>query len=147
MPDTPLRRIVAVDDDAAGTVVDALRAAAGQRQRAATRLAAEALGGPDAKADPRPDALRIARVLLEAARLAEVADNLAAAEARPTVDVTVTADTAAAAEALTAAGDKAAGIDLAAAAQPTTPPTGDEVDDDDVAEALAAMGMTQENPE
>lgn len=195
---------VMLDDRHLGTIVDALRSEALRRQRVATRLAAEAIDGPDAKADVRSDSVKIARVLVDAAALeaaafaidtvvdatiepdepddavrramfdagytpAMVAAALMAAErtlrAGSELEVTVAGaegehripehlERQAAPAAPVEPGHLLTGrpgtttAAVIPAPAPATPPAEDAPTDDDVAEALAAMGMAEpESPE
>jgi hypothetical protein len=179
-------RTITIPDEFVDTIREALSTAADQRKRVATRLASEAIDGPDAKADPRPDALRIARVLVDASRLETIADALEHAPEveNGAVDVrsamfdagwtpgqvvaALNAAEAAGADVATtpqdppddpetpaedpAAPTAPAGLPPRTRATRAAPPPGAEppdppVTDDDVAEALEAMGMTDGEPE
>lgn len=72
---TTTTRVVKLADEHATLVVEALRADAHRRQRAATRAAAE-LEADDTTSDKRPGSVRIARMLAEAAALERAAGEL-----------------------------------------------------------------------
>lgn len=115
MADTRTIRLT-IDEPTLEAVAAALRGAAGQRQRAASRAAVE-LDLAETK-DKRPGAMNIAKVLAEAGRLDDVARRLEAewAEApaaeEPAVHTITVAGPASAADTLT---PSAIAADLAAA--------------------------------